>query len=74
MGDYTPSTVLNEYNPNIPIKYLKKDPKEVDSKLGYKNFSYIQLEIQIIDILELHHDGHIRFKVDSNNKFSFIAI
>tara|TARA_Y100000590_G_scaffold83493_1_gene93085 strand:+ start:267 stop:869 length:603 start_codon:yes stop_codon:yes gene_type:complete len=74
MGVYTPSIVLDEYNPNIPIKYLKRDPDENDSHAGYKNFAFIKLQIQSSDILELHHDGHIRFKVDSNNKFSFIAI
>jgi len=74
MGDCTPSIVLDEYNPNIPIKYLKKDPDENDSHSGYTNFTNVELGIQTLDILELHHDGHIRFKVDSNNKFSFIAI
>ena len=73
MGMHNPSKILNNYDPNIPTKYIKMDPEKDDSESGYKNFSYIQLDLKSVDILELHHDGHIRFQVDSDNNFSFIA-
>jgi len=72
MGDYSPSELTNCWEPNIPDKYFKKDPERVDSELGYKNFTAIELFIMVTDILELHHDGHIRFRVE-NNKFLFLA-
>ncbi|MBI45661.1 MAG: hypothetical protein CMG66_05820 [Candidatus Marinimicrobia bacterium] len=73
MGNYKPSDLLKEWNPNIPLKYLKKDPEKKDSESGYTNFTVIQLTINDLDILELHHDGHIRFKLDSSKKINFIA-
>ena len=72
MGNYGPSELTNSWEPNIPDKYLKKDPERGDSELGYENFTVIELFIMVTDILELHHDGHIRFRVE-NNKFSFLA-
>ena len=72
MGNYKPSTIIESWDPNIPIEYLKKDPDENNSELGYVNFSVIELSIISADILELHHDGHIRFRVN-NDDFSFIA-
>ena len=38
MGDFAPSYKLESWNPNIPIEYLKMDPKKEDSEIGYKNF------------------------------------
>ena len=72
MAPYSPSKKLKVWEPNLPKKYLKKDPSRVDSELGYKNFSYIQLEVMNSDILQLHHDGHIRFNVNKKT-FSFIS-
>jgi len=74
MGEYSPSQPLEEWHPNIPLKYLKKDPEKLDSELGYKNFTAIKLIIHRLDFLELHHDGHIRFSLDSSGKITFIAI
>ncbi len=72
MGDFDPSYKLESWNPNIPIEYLKLNPKKEDSEIGYKNFCLIDLDVRKIDILELHHDGHIRFEY-KNNKIQFIA-
>ena len=72
MAPYPPSQKLENWIPNLPKKYLKKDPTREDSELGYKNFSYIQLEVINSDILQLHHDGHIRFSVNKKT-FSFIS-
>ena len=73
MGKYSPSQPLEEWNPNIPLKYLKKDPERLDSESSYNNFTVIKLIINTLDILELHHDGHIRFNLDSSGKINFIA-
>ena len=73
MGEYTPSQNLKEWHPNIPLKYLKKDPEKLDSESGYNNFTVIKLIINTLDILELHHDGHIRFNIDSSREINFTA-
>ena len=73
MGDFAPSDITSEWQPNIPSKYLKTDPDKDDSESGYKNFTVIELSIDCLDVLELHHDGHIRFSCDSSGEFSFIA-
>ena len=73
MGGYCPSQPLEEWSPNIPLKYLKKDPERLDSESGYNNFTVIKLIINTLDILELHHDGHIRFNLDSSGEINFIA-
>ena len=64
-GDYKPSKLLKEWHPNVPLKYLKSDPEKIDSELGYDNFIVITLVIDNLDVLELHHNGHIRFSVNS---------
>ena len=74
MGPFKPSLILKEYHPNIPLKYLKKDPDQVDQFKGYENFTYIELDILSLDVLELHHDGHIRFSIDlEKNDINFIS-
>ena len=73
MGDFNPSQSLESWEPNIPSKYLKKDPEINDSESGFKNFTSIELDIIETDILKLYHDGHIRFRVDKNNDMNFIA-
>jgi len=73
MGPYNPSKTLDEWHPNIPLEYLKTDPEENHSKEGYINFVHIELKIIELDILELHHDGHIRFKTQNGIKFHYVA-
>ena len=73
MGKFKPSQQLNEWHPNFPIKYLKCDPDRKDSNSGYENFTIVKLAVQTIDLLELHHDGHIRFSINSDGKINFIA-
>ena len=73
MGPFRPSELLEKWDPNIPLEYLKTDPELEHSQDGYKNFAQVELEIIESDILQLNHDGHIRFKVDKDNKFYYIA-
>ena len=72
MGPYSPSQELEKWHPNIPLEYLKTDPDKEISKEGYVNFVHIELKIIDIEILELHHDGHIRFKI-KDGKTNYIA-
>ena len=72
MAPFPPSKILKKWEANIPKKYLKKDPEKEDSENGYENFSYIELKVIESDILQLHHDGHIRFKI-KNDKFIFLS-
>ena len=44
-----------------------------DSEQGYKNFSHIELTMIELDILQLHYNGHIRFKVNSQDQINFIS-
>ena len=73
MGPYNPSKTLDEWHPNIPLEYLKTDPEENHSKEGYINFVHIQLRVIELDILELHHNGHIRFKTQNGIDFSYVS-
>ena len=74
MGPYEPSMLIDEYHPNIPLEYLKKDPDEKDSNKGYKNFCHFELNIKNIDFLELHHDGHIRFSRNiEKNQMNYVS-
>ena len=74
MGPFSPSDKLDNYHPNIPLNYLKQDPDKDISQNGYKNFCSIELKINKIDILQLHHDGHIRFEFDLiSNQILYIA-
>ena len=73
MGEYSPSDIISDWSPNIPIEFLKKDPTRTKSETAFKNFSVVKLKVINLDILELHHDGHIRFRVENKNNFYFIA-
>ena len=73
MGGLNPSQKLEEYSPNIPLEYLKTDPDREHSEQGYSNFVHIELKIIELDVLELHHDGHIRFKTHNGIDFYYIA-
>ncbi len=73
MGPYKPSKVLEKWHPNIPLEYLKKDPAKNHSEEGYVNFVHIELMVVELDILELHHDGHIRFKVTNGTDLYYVS-
>ena len=73
MGPFAPSQPLNEWHPNIPTEYLKKNPNKEHSEDGFINFAHIELEVIESDILQLHHDGHIRFKVDNKETFFYVS-
>ena len=64
MAPYAPGVELNKWEPNLPKKYLECDPEKNDSMQGYKNFSIVKLEAQRFEIIELHYNGHIRFKLN----------
>ena len=73
MGPYKPTQKLEDWNPNIPLEYLKVDPEKEHSEDGYVNFVHIELKIIELDILELHHDGHVRFKTNNGIDFYYVA-
>ena len=73
MGPYHPSEALDEWHPNIPLEYLKTDPEREHSEQGYANFVHIELKIVELDVLELHHDGHIRFITKNGKDLHYIA-
>ena len=72
MGPFPPSDELESWHPNIPDEYLKTDPDKEHSEEGYINFTHIELRVTEVDILQLRHDGHIRFKV-SGDTLSYLA-
>ena len=73
MGPYSPSTPLDKWHPNIPMEYLKTDPEREHSKQGYINFTHIELEVLESDILQLHHDGHIRFGLRNGKELIYLS-
>jgi len=72
MGEMNPSSEIQEWHPNFPISYLKKDPKSEHSEEGFRNFTCIKLDVSETEILKLYHDGHVRFKI-KNEILNFIA-
>lgn len=72
MGKMNPSTEIQEWHPNFPTIYLKKDPELKHSEQGFLNFTCIKLDVIETEILKLHHDGHVRFRV-KNGTLNFIA-
>ncbi len=73
MAPHAPSSLLKNWEANLPKEYIECDPTPKDSEKGYKNFCCIELKILSFEIIELKYDGHIRFKVDSNNQVEFLA-
>ena len=73
MGPFAPGISLDKWHPNIPLEYLKTDPDREHSKEGYINFVHIELEIIGSDVLQLHHDGHVRFKVNNENDLFYVT-
>ena len=73
MGPFAPGKYLDEWHPNIPLEYLKTDPDKEHSKEGYINFVHIELEVVESDVLQLHHDGHVRFKVNNDNNLFYVT-
>lgn len=73
MGPFAPSEKLDKWHPNIPSAYLKSDPEREHSENGYINFSHIELKVLESDILYLHHDGHIRFKVNNQTNIFYVS-
>jgi general stress protein 26 len=72
MGEMNPSSEIQEWHPNFPITYLKKDPKLEHSEEGFQNFTCIKLDVIETEILKLYHDGHVRFNI-KNKILNFIA-
>ena len=56
----------------LAIAMAKKDPDRANSEKGYVNFVHVELSIIDLDILQLHHDGHIRFQVVGED-LSYVA-
>ena len=73
MGPFSPSKVLEDYHPNIPLEYLKTDPEKYHSEDGYVNFAHIELVVLEVDVLKLHHNGHIRFKVTNGSDYLYLS-
>tara|TARA_B000000557_G_C20787213_1_gene449238 strand:- start:649 stop:1245 length:597 start_codon:yes stop_codon:yes gene_type:complete len=72
MGEMNPSSEIQEWHPNFPITYLKKDPKLEHSEEGFQNFTCIKLNVIETEILKLYHDGHVRFNI-KDKILNFIA-
>ena len=74
MGPYTPSTMINDFEPNLP-KILPHQINQKYENLGYKNFCLINISIARIDWLYLDHKGHKRllFYFGNNVKANWIA-
>tara|TARA_Y100000590_G_C15595808_1_gene967984 strand:+ start:669 stop:1250 length:582 start_codon:yes stop_codon:yes gene_type:complete len=73
MGPFPPSQALDQYHPNIPLEYLKTDPEKYHSEDGYVNFAHIELVVLEVDVLKLHHDGHVRFKVTNGSDYIYLS-
>tara|TARA_B110000438_G_C15749224_1_gene622142 strand:- start:301 stop:900 length:600 start_codon:yes stop_codon:yes gene_type:complete len=74
MAPFAPGIELEKWVPNLPKEYLECDPKDEHSFIGFKNFNVIELLVKSFEIIELHYNGHIRFKLHENsNEIKFIS-
>tara|TARA_B100002052_G_scaffold299007_1_gene334680 strand:- start:3396 stop:3977 length:582 start_codon:yes stop_codon:yes gene_type:complete len=73
MGPFAPSKKLDKWHPNIPLEYSKSDPEKLHSEVGYINFTHIELKVVESDILQLYHNGHIRFRVDNKQNLCYLS-
>ena len=73
MGPFSPGSKIDKWHPNFPLDLKKKNPTKESSEAGYKNFSSIELKINELDILELHHDGHIRFQCSKEKNLFYVS-
>ena len=66
MGDFSPSSKLGSYSPNIPKKKITELTDDEYSS-GYLNFARIQIVFSTLDFLLLHSNGHKRIKYTWTN-------
>ena len=70
MGKFAPSTIIKEYEPNIPLQKITEISKE-EYNLGFTNFINFEIIIDSIDWLFLHSNGHKRIRYEwKKNKLS----
>jgi len=61
LGNNAPSSILQNYEPNIPIKKITEISDE-EYELGYINFVNFEITIDSLDWLYLSSSGHRRVK------------
>ena len=66
MGKFAPSSIINKYEPNIPLKKITEISEE-EYNLGFINFINFQIKINSIDWLYLHSSGHKRIMYKCKN-------
>ena len=67
----TPGSEADHPSPNLPDELIGRDPTPQESEAGRANFAVLLCTIQMLDYLELHHDGHVRARFTrSDNTWS----
>ena len=68
LGQYAPSSVIDNDHPNIPEEFRFGDPSSEQTSQGYGNFIIMQCQFKSIDYLSLKYSGHSRCRFDLAGK------
>lgn len=60
LAPFPPSSTLAEHHHNLPDALVGRAPTPDESAPGIANFAVIAALVEEIDLLDLHHDGHVR--------------
>ena len=60
LAPYGPSIPLDAWHPNLPEEWRASVPDPEASEAGRANFCVVRTTVDLMERLELHHDGHVR--------------
>ena len=62
LAPQSPSEVLADWHPNLPDGWRHAVPDEETCEAGRANFAVVVIRVESLERLELHHDGHVRYR------------
>ncbi len=68
LSPYAPSTLLNDYHPNLPDIYMNKAPTQDEKLSQYPKMTLIEFAPHTLDALWLRAEGHVRLKANFREK------
>ncbi len=60
LAPFVPSTVLDDFHPNMPEHLVGREPVEEESVEGFDNFCAVRLHITSLESFSLDYEGHRR--------------
>jgi pyridoxamine 5'-phosphate oxidase len=60
LAPFGPSTVTEEFEPNVPTELMDREPTEEESAPGFVNFGVARIQVTELDAMETALTGHRR--------------